>query len=180
MLRIVEQLIQPHWSPRGRIHPRSKRIGLHVIRITRGAYHGSSWRRNATSRGNKPAQRIVVRIVVHFVSPRVGVMWKCLAASAMARARPAPPPCRDADLGARKQTKIGRKLRLVRLNFTRVLAGRGLDSQRARPVVPPQSRYAARRRRMSAIGVCVQPVSATPLVVYRLAFRSPRSFADVD
>jgi hypothetical protein len=30
------------------------------------------------------------------------------------------------------------------------------------------------------IGVCVQPVSATPLVVYRLAFRSPRSFADVD
>jgi hypothetical protein len=29
-------------------------------------------------------------------------------------------------------------------------------------------------------GVCVQPVSATPLVVYRLAFGSPRSFADVD
>jgi tripartite-type tricarboxylate transporter receptor subunit TctC len=28
--------------------------------------------------------------------------------------------------------------------------------------------------------VCVQSVSATPLVVYRLAFRSPRSFADVD
>lgn len=109
-------------------------------------------RKGMSSRGNKPAQRIVVRIVVHFVSPRVGVMWKCLAASAMARARPAPPPCRDADLGARKQTKIGRKLRLVRLNFTRVLAGRGLDSQRARPVVPPQSRYAARRRRMSAIG----------------------------
>src|SRR6516165_945969 len=27
---------------------------------------------------------------------------------------------------------------------------------------------------------CVQPVSATPSVVYRLAFRSPRSFADVD
>jgi hypothetical protein len=27
--------------------------------------------------------------------------------------------------------------------------------------------------------VCVQPVSATPLVV-RLAFGSPRSFADVD
>ena len=32
----------------------------------------------------------------------------------------------------------------------------------------------------SAFGVCVQPVSATPLVVYRLAFGSPRSFADVD
>ena len=29
-------------------------------------------------------------------------------------------------------------------------------------------------------GVCVQPVSATPLAVYRLAFGSPRSFADVD
>ena len=28
--------------------------------------------------------------------------------------------------------------------------------------------------------VSVQPVSATPLVVYRLAFGSPRSFADVD
>jgi hypothetical protein len=27
---------------------------------------------------------------------------------------------------------------------------------------------------MSAFRVCVQPVSATPLVVYRLAFRSPR------
>ena len=33
---------------------------------------------------------------------------------------------------------------------------------------------------MSLMGLCVQPVSATPLVVYRLAFRSPRSFADVD
>ena len=32
----------------------------------------------------------------------------------------------------------------------------------------------------SGIGVSVQPVSATPLVVYRLAFGSPRSFADVD
>jgi hypothetical protein len=31
-----------------------------------------------------------------------------------------------------------------------------------------------------AIGVRVQPVSATPLEVYRLAFRSPRSFADAD
>ena len=26
------------------------------------------------------------------------------------------------------------------------------------------------RKRMSAFGMCVQPVSATPLVVYRLAF----------
>jgi len=34
-------------------------------------------------------------------------------------------------------------------------------------------------RTMSSIGVCVQPVSATPLIVYRLGFRSPRSFADV-
>ena len=33
---------------------------------------------------------------------------------------------------------------------------------------------------VSAYGVCVQPVSATPLAVYRLAFGSPRSFADVD
>ena len=32
----------------------------------------------------------------------------------------------------------------------------------------------------SASKGCVQPVSATPSVVYRLAFRSPRSFADVD
>src|SRR6516165_6975711 len=29
-------------------------------------------------------------------------------------------------------------------------------------------------------GLSVQPVSATPLVVYRLAFGSPRSCADVD
>ena len=33
---------------------------------------------------------------------------------------------------------------------------------------------------MSLFVVRVQPVSATPLVVYRLAFGSPRSFADVD
>jgi len=33
---------------------------------------------------------------------------------------------------------------------------------------------------MSAKEVCVQPVSATPLAVYRLAFGSPRSFAGVD
>ena len=33
---------------------------------------------------------------------------------------------------------------------------------------------------MSASTLCVQPVNATPLVVYRLAFGSPRSFADVD
>ena len=33
---------------------------------------------------------------------------------------------------------------------------------------------------VSALPLCVQPVSATPLVVYRLAFGSPRSFADVD
>jgi hypothetical protein len=33
---------------------------------------------------------------------------------------------------------------------------------------------------MSPLPLCVQPVSATPLVVYRLAFGSPRSFADVD
>src|SRR5262249_43702723 len=32
----------------------------------------------------------------------------------------------------------------------------------------------------SGFSLCVQPVSATPLVVYRLAFGSPRSFADVD
>ena len=32
----------------------------------------------------------------------------------------------------------------------------------------------------AALAVCVQPVSATPLAVYRLAFGSPRSFADVD
>ena len=30
------------------------------------------------------------------------------------------------------------------------------------------------------IDLCVQPVSATPFVVYRPAFGSPRSFADVD
>jgi hypothetical protein len=41
-------------------------------------------------------------------------------------------------------------------------------------------RQILQRKRMSAFGVCVQPVSATPLVVYRLAFGSPRSFADVD
>ena len=42
------------------------------------------------------------------------------------------------------------------------------------------SRRSLRRRTMSEIGVCVQPVSATPLAVYRPAFGSPRSFADVD
>ena len=36
------------------------------------------------------------------------------------------------------------------------------------------------RAKVSSTLVCVQPISATPLVVYRLAFRSPRSFADVD
>jgi hypothetical protein len=35
-------------------------------------------------------------------------------------------------------------------------------------------------RCLVAFGVRVQPVSATPLVVYRLAFGSPRSFAGVD
>ena len=34
--------------------------------------------------------------------------------------------------------------------------------------------------RMTIKSLCVQPVNATPLVVYRLAFGSPRSFADVD
>jgi hypothetical protein len=33
---------------------------------------------------------------------------------------------------------------------------------------------------VSCFNLCVQPVGATPLVVYRLAFGSPRSFADVD
>jgi hypothetical protein len=33
---------------------------------------------------------------------------------------------------------------------------------------------------MSAHPLRVQPVSATPLEVYRLAFRSPRSFAVAD
>ena len=32
----------------------------------------------------------------------------------------------------------------------------------------------------SALALRVQPVSATPLEVYRLAFRSPRSFAVAD
>ena len=41
-------------------------------------------------------------------------------------------------------------------------------------VVSSDARY------MVVIGMCVQPVSATPLVIYRLAFGSPRSFADVD
>jgi Arm DNA-binding domain len=38
----------------------------------------------------------------------------------------------------------------------------------------------ARSRPTSALPLWVQPVSATPLIVYRLEFRSPRSFADVD
>ena len=33
---------------------------------------------------------------------------------------------------------------------------------------------------LAALSLCVQPVSATPLIVYRLGFRSPRSFADAD
>jgi hypothetical protein len=43
-----------------------------------------------------------------------------------------------------------------------------------------KARHARDARGMSAMPLCVQPVSATPLVVYRLAFGSPRSFADVD
>ena len=35
-------------------------------------------------------------------------------------------------------------------------------------------------RHLVAIGLRVQSISATPLAVYRPAFRSPRSFADVD
>jgi hypothetical protein len=41
-------------------------------------------------------------------------------------------------------------------------------------------RHVRDARPMSAMALWVQSVSATPLVVYRLAFRSPRSFADVD
>jgi hypothetical protein len=41
-------------------------------------------------------------------------------------------------------------------------------------------RHFERTPATSAVPLCVQPVSATPLVVYRLAFGSPRSFADVD
>jgi catalase (peroxidase I) len=40
--------------------------------------------------------------------------------------------------------------------------------------------YAKEFKSLDLNAVCVQPVSATPLVVYRLAFGSPRSFADVD
>jgi hypothetical protein len=40
--------------------------------------------------------------------------------------------------------------------------------------------YSTIRVLVSVIGLRVQPVSATPLVVYRLAFGSPRSFAGVD
>ena len=51
-------------------------------------------------------------------------------------------------------------------------------------MVEPGGRATAHPLRTSAFvvafGLCVQPVSATPLVVYRPAFRSPRSFADVD
>ena len=43
-----------------------------------------------------------------------------------------------------------------------------------------KKRQSAVARQMAAMGLCVQPVSATPLAVYRLAFGSPRSFADVD
>ena len=45
---------------------------------------------------------------------------------------------------------------------------------------PVEQRAGARARGMSLTPLCVQPVSATALVVYRLAFGSPRSFADVD
>ena len=36
------------------------------------------------------------------------------------------------------------------------------------------------RHQMFAISGCIQPVSATPVAVYRQGFRSPRSFAGVD
>jgi hypothetical protein len=43
-----------------------------------------------------------------------------------------------------------------------------------------QERRFERASATSALPLRVQPVSATPLEVYRLAFRSPRSFAVAD
>src|SRR5262249_11664419 len=57
---------------------------------------------------------------------------------------------------------------------------RGAEAICVRSGEPGRVLINASTGRMSAFGVCVQPVSATPLVVYRLAFGSPRSFADVD
>ena len=53
-------------------------------------------------------------------------------------------------------------------------------SQHASRSAQGQSRRFSNLGKKSVHALCVQPVSATPLVVYRLAFGSPRSFADVD
>ena len=81
---------------------------------------------------------------------------------------------------------------LVSATFSR--PARGPSQNRPQTLATPLRQFRKRKKetplcaqnffagglRMSALALCVQPVSATPLVVYRLAFGSPRSFADVD
>src|SRR6476620_9952058 len=72
--------------------------------------------------------------------------------------------------------------------FTPRMSLRRLGLWTVEPFVPsgrdaPRSMAAAvriKRVLVSQLPLRVQPVSATPLVVYRLAFGSPRSFAGVD
>ncbi len=73
----------------------------------------------------------------------------------------------------------------ISANVTCVLHALGLKEALERVQVLPAGKAirlwnSGQSWKLFDLGMCVQPVSATPLVVYRLAFRSPRSFADVD
>jgi hypothetical protein len=75
--------------------------------------------------------------------------------------------------------------RLVRRTTCRIFSGKGNPICWPLEFAPDVGDwYQMRNPWMSALAplleVCVQPVSATPLVVYRLAFGSPRFFAGVD
>jgi transcription antitermination factor NusG len=56
----------------------------------------------------------------------------------------------------------------------------GLEGRIVQVIDGPFTGFRGEVKEVDEQTVCVQPVSATPLVVYRLAFRSPRFFADVD
>ncbi len=47
-------------------------------------------------------------------------------------------------------------------------------------LIRPLTKCRGESRVVAMSNLRVQPVGATPLVVYRLVFRSPKSFADVD
>ena len=56
----------------------------------------------------------------------------------------------------------------------------GLEGRIVQVINGPFTGFRGEVKEVDEQTVWVQPVSATPFVVYRLAFRSPKSFADVD